>query len=192
MKELLKKSEQLVKRKNADLILKENKQLIEKDRQRENELKETKRKAEAEVQACKDEYEGKGQLLDYYTSIQKKKIEEYNQKINEQDKLIDESAELKYKKYKISLDKKYNKKSSELNAAYMFRNTILNTQLFSSILYGAIVTLLTAAKSDTFINDIMIFLTTFASIIIKYGNTAIKTGKSAATISEQISNINVQ
>ena len=74
----------------------------------------------------------------------------------------------------------------------MFRNTILNTQLFSSILYGAIVTLLTAAKSDTFINDIMIFLTTFASIIIKYGNTAIKTGKSAATISEQISNINVQ
>ena len=191
-KELLKKSEQLVKRENADLILKENKQLIEKDRQRENELKETKRKAEAEVQACKDEYEGKGQLLDYYTNIQKKKIEEYNQKINEQDKLIDESAELKYKKYKISLDKKYDKKNSELNAAYMFRNTILNTQLFSSILYGAIITLLTAAKSDTFINDIMIFLTTFASIIIKYGNIAIKTGKSAAAISEQISNINVQ
>ncbi|MBP3233427.1 MAG: hypothetical protein J6M65_03240 [Eubacterium sp.] len=73
-------------------------------------MKETKRKAEAEVQACKDEYEGKGQLLDYYTNLQKKKLEEYNHKISEQDKLIDESAELKYKKYKISLNKKYDKK----------------------------------------------------------------------------------
>lgn len=191
-KELLKKSEQLVKRENADLILKENKQLIEKDRQRENELKETKRKAEAEVQACKDEYEGKSQLLDYYTNIQKKKIEEYNQKINEQDKLIDESAELKYKKYKISLDKKYDKKNSELNAAYLFRNTFLNTQLFSSILYGAIVTLLTAAKSDIFIEDIKNFFIGLINVLIKYAGLTLKAGKAVAIICTRVDNPTAQ
>ncbi|MBR6402257.1 MAG: hypothetical protein IKS48_02605 [Eubacterium sp.] len=172
--------------------MKENEQLKEKDKQREKESNEIKRRCEAEVLAVRDEYKGKGQLLDYYTDLQKKKIGEYNRKISEQDKYIEESAELKYKKRKICLDKKYDKKNANLKAVYIARNTALNTQLFSSILYAAIVTLLMAAKSDVFKIDILKFLTTFTNIIIKYGDITIKAGKSTAVISTRIDNIVIQ
>lgn len=192
MKELQQKSDQIVKLSSADLILKENEKLKEKDRKRENEMNEIKRKSEEAVQACKTEYEGKGQLLDYYTDLEKKKVIECNRKIEEQDKLIDEYAEQKFKKNKSSLEKMYRKKNHELNAAYTARNTALLSQLFSSIIYAAVVTLLTAAKSKTFINDIKDFFISFANILMTISNTTINVGKSAAVICYRIDNPTVQ
>lgn len=191
-KELQIKSEAIVKMKGADLILKENEQLKEKDRKREIESNRRKEELEAEVRVVKDAYIESRDELEYYKKLQKKKVDEYNQKINEQDKLIDEYAEQKFKKQKIALDKIYKKKNSELSSAYTARNTALLSQLFSSILYGAIVTLLTAARSDTFIKDIMSFFKGFINILIKYTELTFKAGKAVAALCTRIDNPTVQ
>lgn len=66
--------------------------------------------------------------------------------------------------------------------------TILNTQLFSSILYGAIVTLLTAAKSDIFIEDIKNFFIGLTNFLIKYAGLTLKAGKAVAIMCTQVDN----
>ena len=124
--QLQEKSEQIVKLKGADLILRENEQLKEKDRQRENRLNEIKRSAEAEVRASKEEYSRRKHLLDYYTALRKQSAEDLERKIRDQDKLIEESAQEKNKAYRTSLEKMYRKKQREQNAAYLARNTALN------------------------------------------------------------------
>ena len=192
MKELQQKSDQIVKLNSADLILKENEKLKEKDRMREKESKRRKEELEAEVKAVKDAYIESRDELEYYKKLQKKKVDEYNQKINEQDKLIDKYAEQKFKNQKIALEKIYRKKNSELSSAYTARNTALLSQLFSSILYAAIVTLLTAARSDTFIKDIMSFFKGFINILIKYTGLTFKAGKAVAAICTGIDNPTVQ
>lgn len=159
---------------------------------REKESKRRKEELEAEVKAVKDAYIESRDELEYYKKLQKKKVDEYNQKINEQDKLIDEYAEQKFKKQKIALDKIYKKKNSELSSAYTVRNTALLSQLVSSILYAAIVTLLTAARSDTFIKDIMSFFKGFINILIKYTELTYKAGKAVAALCTRIDNPTVQ
>ena len=168
MKELQQKSDQLVKQSSADLILKENEMLKEKDRKREIESNRRKEELEAEVTAVKDAFIESSDELEKLKNLQKKKILEYDQKINEQNKLIDECAEQKFKKLRSSLEKKYRKENDKLSAAYTARNTALLSQLFSSIIYAAIVTLLTAARSNTFIEDIKNFFKGFTDILIKY------------------------
>ena len=86
----------------------------------------------------------------------------------------------------------YRKKNSELSSAYTARNTALLSQLFSSIIYAAIVTLLTAARSDTFVKDIMSFFKGFINILIKYMELTFKAGKAVAAICTQINNPTIQ
>ena len=192
MKELQQKSDQLVKQSSADLILKENEMLKEKDRKREIESNRRKEELEAEVTAVKDAFIESSDELEKLKNLQKKKILEYDQKINEQNKLIDECAEQKFKKLRSSLEKKYRKENDKLSAAYTARNTALLSQLFSSIIYAAIVTLLTAARSNTFIEDIKNFFKGFTDILIKYSGLTFKTGKAVAAICTQINNPTIQ
>ena len=116
----------------------------------------------------------------------------FSKKINDQDKLIEESAQKKNNTYRTNLEKEYRKKHREQNAAYLARNAALNTRLFSSILYAAIVTLLAAVKSERFLFDLERFITKAGKHMINYGSIAMQVGMKASKICDQISNLYVQ
>ena len=130
--------------------------------------------------------------MDYYTALRKQSAEDLERKIRDQDKLIEESAQEKNKAYRTSLEKMYRKKQREQNAAYLARNTALNAQLFSSILYAAIVTLLAAVKSERFLLDLEQFITKSEKCIINYAGFSMKAGWKASGICDQISNVYIQ
>lgn len=165
--ELQIKSEAIVKMKGADLILKENEQLKEKDRKREIESNRRKEELEAEVRVVKEAFEESRDELECYKKLQKKRLAEYNQKINEQDRLIENRAKEITEKARSDLTKKFRNKQIGLDAEYMARIAANETRLWSIEIYAAIVTIFTAIQSKAFTDDIVSAAKTIGIIIKK-------------------------
>ena len=144
--ELQKKSDQIVKLNSADLILKENVMLKEKDRQRLKELNRAKTDAETEVRACKNDYNA----------------------------------------YKAVLDRNYDERFHDLKNKFDNENKALRSDLNLSIIYSALVTLLSAMKSTAFVADFMDFFESVKNIAVRYLAKVSESGESAAEICENI------
>ncbi|MBO6241565.1 MAG: hypothetical protein J6O61_12130 [Butyrivibrio sp.] len=90
--------------------------------------------------------------------------------------------------YKAVLDRNYDERYRDFKNKFDTENMALKSDLNLSIIYSAIVTLLSAMKSATFVVDFMDFFEGIKNIIISYLAKVTESGESAAKICEPITN----
>ena len=157
--ELQKKAEKIEKLNGADLVLAENEKL--KKMNRDLILKEegTRKEAEALVRNCKDEYSRKEERL----KIREGKLETQIVSVSEKEKELDQLIRQEARNRTSSLQRRFEKETREMKRAYdrNFRRmrTIYGLLFGLACIYGIMVTILTAYKSEVICMDANLFVT---------------------------------
>lgn len=174
-KRIAEQTEQIEKLNEADNVLKLNAELKKQNEKLKQDKLNAEQEAEATVSSVKREYEAKGRELDRRigeAAKQSASLKSERQSISED---IEQRATAKYLDQKKELDRKFKAQTASYDSF-----------LLGLLLYGVLITVFTAVRSEAFVSDFKTFFMVIWQFIVNAFQLLLKGGQWASQLGDKI------